>query len=64
MAETAFFTPKLYKGTAGRGAERPLCGIKRGKARLKQGAKGVERRIATMLQAGATGKTVNLRQLQ
>jgi hypothetical protein len=57
MAETAFFAPKLYKGTAGREAERPLRGNQRGEVRRKQGGGGATRRTPTMLLAWAQAKT-------
>jgi hypothetical protein len=57
MAETAFFPPKLYKGTAGREAERPLRGNQRGEVRRKQGGGGATRRTPTMLLAWAQAKT-------
>ena len=57
MAETAFFAPMLYKGTAGREAERPLRGNQRGEVRRKQGGGGATRRTPTMLLAWAQAKT-------
>ena len=62
MAEAVFSGPKLYKGTAGCEAERPLCGKQRSEAHPKQGAEEAQRRTATMLRAWGRGKTANLRQ--
>ena len=45
----------LYKGTAGREAERPLRGNQRGEVRRKQGGGGATRRTPTMLLAWAQG---------